>query len=367
MEIIGLTIRGKVASNHKNHIYFQEAIKTGEPFIGQPRFSSSSGIFAVYVSAPIKDTKSGGIIGVIRARIPVENIQNIITAGKSYDAYLLDAKGQVFSTSNAQEQAQLMLAGKEKSAIPTFFDFQTELQRELNRRGNKLVSSTTGRQKIAQDNQSVFYGQNEVAYLTSIQEINNSFVEDVSNLGWSTLVTIDNNLAFVAQKQLLQVFVLGTIIAGLVVAALSRLIADRATRPVIEAAEAVGKIGQGDLKVQLPVKGDDELATLSSNINKMAGQIENLLLTQEAETKQQRVEKELLQQGVMGLLLDVEGAQQGDLTVKAQMTDGAIGSIADAFNATMGRLARTFATGAECFKRSWSIIPNWRKLSTSAF
>ena len=99
-------------------------------------------------------------------------------------------------------------------------------------------------------------------------------------------------------------------------------------------------MGEGNLSVKLEVKGEDELADLSSNINKMAGQVEYLLFTQEAETKQLRREKERLQQGVMGLLLDVEGAQRGDLTVRAQMTEGAVGSIADSFNATISTLRK---------------------------
>ncbi|MEL6579951.1 MAG: methyl-accepting chemotaxis protein [Cyanobacteria bacterium J06621_12] len=329
---------GKDTSNKKNKPYFKEALRTGKPFIGQPRYSSGSGFFAVYISSRIKDTKTGETVGVIRARIPVENIQNIISAGKSDSAYLLDKEGQIFSTSNKQDLEQLNAAGKEKSAVPTFFDFQTELQREIKRRSNLLKPSATGRYKKVRGNTSVFQSQEEIAYLTSISEINNSFFEDISKLGWSTLVAVDSESANIAQKQLLQVFILGTIISGLVVAALSQLIAERATRPVIEAADAVDKIGQGDLSIKLDTKGEDELAVLSSNINRMAGQIEDLLFTQEAETNQQRREKEALQQGVMGLLLDVEGAQKGDLTVKAQMTDGAIGSIADAFNTTMNKL-----------------------------
>ena len=331
---------GKIASNHKDHLYFKEAIRTGKPFIGQPRFSGSSGIFAVYVSAPIKDTKSNQIIGVIRARIPIENIQKIISAGKSYDAYLLDREGQVFSTSNEEDLALLTAAGKEKSAVPTFFDFQTELKREIERRSNSSNPSVRGRQKISEDNKFVFKGQEEIAYLTSISEIKNDYLQEVLNLGWSTLIAVDNESAVVAQRQLLQVFVLGTIISGLVVAALSQLIADRVTRPVIDAAEAVNKIGRGELDVKLDVQGEDEIATLNANINRMTGKIEDLLFTQEAETNQQRKEKEALQQGVMGLLLDVEGAQQGDLTVRAKITDGAIGSIADAFNTTIKKLRK---------------------------
>ncbi|MEO1465687.1 MAG: methyl-accepting chemotaxis protein, partial [Cyanobacteria bacterium J06633_1] len=329
---------GEPKNNHKDRIYFKEALRTGKPYISQPIYSKSTGIFAVYTSARIKDTKTGETVGVIRARIPVENIQNIILADKTFDAYLMDAQGQIFSTSNQADQAKLVAAGKDKSALPAFFDFQSELKKEIEWRTESLKPSATGRQKKARSNKSIFQGQSEIAYLTSFQEIDNVSVQDISDLGWSTLVTVDKDQLLVAQRQLLQVFVLGSIISGLVVAALSQLIADRATRPVIEAAEAVDKIGHGDLSYKLPINGEDELAVLSANINRMAGQIEDLLFTQEAETNQQRQEKEALQQGVMGLLLDVENAQKGDLTVKAQMTDGAVGSIADAFNTTMRKL-----------------------------
>jgi len=329
---------GKPTSNHKDHIYFKEALRTGKPFIGQPRYSTSSGIFAVYISSPIQDVKTGETVGVIRARIPVANIQNIISTDESYDAYLLDNQGQVFSTSNSEDREQLIAAGEEKSAMPTFFNFQSELQQEIEKRSNSLEPAVSGRQKLAKSDRSIFKGQKEIGYLSNINEIENSYIKDIANLGWSTLITIDNDRALIAQRQLLQVFVLGTIISGLAVAALSQLIADRATRPIVEAAEAVDKIGQGDLSYKLPVNGEDEIAVLNTNINRMTGQIEDLLFIQEAETNQQRKEKEALQQGVMGLLLDVEGAQKGDLTVKAQMTDGAIGSIADAFNNTMYKL-----------------------------
>ena len=328
---------GEPKNNHKDRIYFKEALRTGEPYISQPIYSQSTGIFAVYASAQIKDTKTGEAVGVIRSRIPVTSIQNIISAGKAYDAYLLDAKGQVFSTSNEQDLAQLIQARKDKSAVPTFFDFQAELQQEIQRRSDSLKPSATERQLVKND-KSTFKGREEVAYLTSINEIDNSYLQKISDIGWSTLITLDNETALIAQKQLSQVFIVGTIITGLIVALLSRLIADRATRPIVDAAEAVDRIGRGDLNVKLIVNGEDEVAALGSNINRMAGQIENLLLTQEAETNRQRKEKEALQRGVMGLLLDVEGAQKGDLTVRAQMTDGAIGSIADAFNTTMNKL-----------------------------
>ncbi len=142
------------------------------------------------------------------------------------------------------------------------------------------------------------------------------------------------------QRNLAWTLTLSTVGISIVTAGIAYLSAHKLVQPIVEASNAVEKLGQGEFGTRLPITGQDELADLGYNINKMAGQIEDLLFTQEAETKQQRREKELLQQGVMSLLLDVEGAQKGDLTVKAQMTDGAVGSIADAFNATMSKLRK---------------------------
>jgi methyl-accepting chemotaxis protein PixJ len=46
----------------------------------------------------------------------------------------------------------------------------------------------------------------------------------------------------------------------------------------------------------------------------------------------QRKAKELLQQQVSNLLIDIEGAAQGDLTVRANVTEGEMGTVADFFN-----------------------------------
>ncbi len=153
-----------------------------------------------------------------------------------------------------------------------------------------------------------------------------------------TTETISENENIDTPQNLAWTLVLSTTAVTVVTAGIGYLSANRLVRPIMQVGDAVEKLGQGNLKTRVSISGEDELADLGRNINKMAGQIEDLLYTQEAETKQQRREKELLQQGVMSLLLDVEGAQRGDLTVRAQMTDGAVGSIADAFNATMGKL-----------------------------
>ena len=361
---------GKPASNHKNKIYFKEAVRTGKAFIGQPRMSSSSGTYAVYTAAPIYDTKTSELVGVIRARMLVESLRDILASGEATNAYILDADGQVFLASDEQEQAQLLAAENNKIPLSDFFDFHQELQAEWNRQKNNVDREEGEAGGSSLNSQNVFYGEDEVAYFNSVGNVGARFLNKFPNLGWSTVISIDRDVAFATQRRLLQVFVIGTLIAAVVVTLIARLIVTKATQPVIEAAETVNKLGQGNFDVRVPVSGNDELADLGTNINKMAGQIQDLLHTQEAEAKRQRVEKEKLQQGVMGLLLDVEDAKQGDLTVRAEMTDGAVGSIADAFNSTLKKLQELLqevqSVSTEVGQLSQAGEGSVRKLSESA-
>ena len=311
--------------NQKNRNYFQETLKFDQPRISQP-VVSESGVVEIYFSAPIKDSRSARTIGVAVARMPVRVIGDLLGSSNYQTTYLLDDRGEIF-WSSAGDFTDPTPSDRELG-IDEQLEFFPQLKAELDRRRNPQSSAP----------QAIFVGDSEIGYLTTLLELDAQVIQDLPYLGWSTLLSVDKDYIYAAQRKLLQVFVIGTIVAGLIVAALARAIAERATRPIVEAAQAVEQMGQGNLSIKLAVSGEDELADLSRNINRMAGQIEDLLYTQEAETKKQRQEKERLQQGVMGLLLDVEGAQKGDLTVRAQMTDGAVGSIADAFNATIAKL-----------------------------
>lgn len=332
---------GKPLGNHKDRSYFQEVLKTNQPFLSQPIISKSSGISSVYLVAPIKDNKGGQTVGIMRARMPVEKLQGLLKIkGDALKTYLLDDQGNIFSSSDEAEYQQILASTEKAIPLEKRFDFHPELKQSWNKRHDNKNKPTVskGRQPKIISYKRIFQGKNEVAYYNALADIDAKFLQGMTDLGWSTVVSIDNDFAFATQRQLRLVFIFGTIGVGVVSIALARLIATRATRAIIEASEALGEIGQGNFDTRIAVKGEDELATLGSNINKLTGQIADLIFAQESEAKRQRDEKNKLQQGVMTLLLDVEGAQKGDLTVKATMTDGAVGSIADAFNSTIGKL-----------------------------
>ncbi|SJN30890.1 Sensor histidine kinase MtrB [Microbacterium esteraromaticum] len=60
-----------------------------------------------------------------------------------------------------------------------------------------------------------------------------------------------------------------------ILAAISWLVLRSVSTPIIEAAETSARLAAGDLEVRLPVRGEDELATLARSFNAMADSIES--------------------------------------------------------------------------------------------
>ncbi|MFM2311069.1 MAG: hypothetical protein RLZZ04_345 [Cyanobacteriota bacterium] len=351
---------GKPLPNLGNSSYFQATIKANGPVLSQPILSDGSSVLAVYLAAPVKDRISGKNIGVIRARMPVKYLRDVILAVNQEENYLLDKQGQIFAASEESEFTEIQALPGSVQPGGDHFSFFGQLQSE---QANSPGAGGSGNKTLITEE--------EIASYIPFSAFKDEFRSQLPDLGWSTMTTVEKKDAFKAQQELLTAFALGTLGISTLVAAIASLIGYKATLPILEAVEAVKQLGGGNFKVRVPVKGQDEIADLSSNINKMAEQIEDLLHSQEAEIKQQRKEKELLQQGVMNLLLDVEGAKQGDLTVKATMTDGAVGSIADAFNSTMGKLRQLLkqvqVVSSDVGELSLAGEGSVRKLSESAF
>lgn len=148
----------------------------------------------------------------------------------------------------------------------------------------------------------------------------------------------------IAQQQRLGLTVGGLVLVVVALAAIP--IAKAFAGPLENLARFAQKIAKGQTGARIAATDRaDEIGILSRELNQMAIGIESNLQNvkyqeelRRQEAQQQRQEKEQLQRGVVNLLLEIEGAQRGDLTVNALVTEGAVGSIADAFNATIYRL-----------------------------
>ncbi len=311
--------QGDSIDNHKDRAYFKEAIKTGSPVISQPETSKSSSKVVVHLAAPIKDATTGKITGVVRARMPVEYLGKLISDftidGEQY--HLAESDGKIFL---ALEKEQV---GRELKA-----DFPG------------LASLITNREVGARESINLVSNKNQFAGYSPLPKL-----EGMPELRWDAVVATDTDIALKPLQQLLLILVAATGAVGILAAVLAFLITQRATRPIIDATAAVVELGKGNLDTRLAVQGQDEMAQLGGNINLMAGQLQEFIALQEQQTRQsaelaekERLRSESIQNELITLLSDVEGAVSGDLTVRAQISAGEIGIVADFFNAIVESL-----------------------------
>ncbi|MEO1401548.1 MAG: methyl-accepting chemotaxis protein [Cyanobacteria bacterium J06635_1] len=178
-------------------------------------------------------------------------------------------------------------------------------------------------------------------------------VENLSN-DWGVLVYEPTDIAFAYQQTVLPMMLMGTALIALLAAALAAYLANRATKPIIQAVEATSRLDQGALNTRLAVQGTGEMAVLGSNINSLADQLQDLtesleeksaqqqgaVQAQAAMVEQQQQQREAMQQELLRLIQAVEGAADGDLTVRAELSTGEIGIVADVFNSVIENLRK---------------------------
>lgn len=122
------------------------------------------------------------------------------------------------------------------------------------------------------------------------------------------------------------------------------------TNPIKKLQQTAQRIGRGERNVIAEVTSNDEVGQLAQTFNEMAERmadytqkIENTAKEREKEIQFQKRQREELQKNVINLLLDIEEASKGDLTVQAEVVSGEVGSIADAFNSTVNNLQQLVA------------------------
>lgn len=255
---------GDPIPNQRDRDYFKDVLRTNQPVISGfifPKVSDNPERLTLHFAAPVKDSATGKTIAVVRARMSVAALSELLkNFGENGDEfYLIDAETRKIFLSKERNK-------ENKDAVSIFPDLK-----QLQATGKP----TSGRIQDTLDKQ-----QDLVAY-TKFGKL-----EGLPDLNWSAAIATPTELAFAPQRQLLLILTLGTGLTALLVSAIAVYLAKRATRPVLTVSEAVEKLGQGELYTRVAVEGEDELAQLGANINLMASRLETLLWAQAAETEQ---------------------------------------------------------------------------------
>jgi methyl-accepting chemotaxis protein len=276
---------GPPLSNQLNQDYIQAALKNKGPTISQPRLSESSKVFCLYAADVIKDKVTDQPIGFIRARVPMEFLDEIFrnygNSGTQY--YLINNSNEIFLGPEGSTEGTKVITFNPSSTgtIQRNEEYQKITPEEIYPVFNRLkaaneVSATFSYNSITKTDQLL-------AYSPPVR------LRGLPSLDWRAIVSIDTSAAFATQRQYLLTLSIGTGLTALLVALIVTMIANRAIRPILAAATAVEKIGQGALGTRLDFQGTDEIASLANNINQMAEQLQESLEAQAFEAAQERL------------------------------------------------------------------------------
>ncbi|MEO1133247.1 MAG: GAF domain-containing protein, partial [Cyanobacteria bacterium J06639_1] len=265
---------GPPVPNRRESEWFKGVASTGQPFIEQPRArSDQAAVYSFFVAAPIRDSQSNAVIAQVAAAAPIAKLEERI---------------EEFGQTDQQEYAIVSHAGGRLEAF---------ISEDKDRIGENFV------QDLASLRNEIGSGPTSMMMNADSTETNKSQIAARAPVPptqtgsfdpqWDALLLLDRSAAFAAQRQLGLTFLGGTVAAAGAIAAIAYLVSRRALQPILDAAQAVDRIGEGDLDTRLNVSGNDELAVLGSNINQMASRMQQLVSDQEFSVEQANLLSEI--------------------------------------------------------------------------
>ncbi len=232
----------------RSRSWYKAATEQAKLVFTDPYLDMVTKQMAVSVAMPLKNA-SGQVRGVVAEDILlktlVDNVQSIKMFDEGY-AFLLDTKGFVLAHPDADLISKNI--------------FEVENEKDL----SAILKGTLGND----------YGFGKYRYNGKDMLI---VSQKVPSTGWTLAVSVPEEVAYKPLAFLKWFFGLGTFLAVLIVVAVTFVIAKRITRPVELLAEQVSMVASGNLIVQAKVDGQDEIAILAADFNKMVNNLRELI------------------------------------------------------------------------------------------
>jgi methyl-accepting chemotaxis protein PixJ len=242
----------KAAVNQKNDTYFTSVLSNNKAFISQPIIAveTASKEAKIIIAVPVKNSVSGKVDGILKTELPGKSISRMLNqqTGKDGKYYLIDGFNKIFLASD------IGVIGKEAKTV---FNNWEQLK------ANSIIT------------------KDELTAYAPWQEVDNT-----PSLQWQFVSSINKNVAFGIQQQLLLILSLGVLTTIILASGIAANVANRLITRLISANDALKQLAKGKLETRLTVRGKDELTSLNTNINEMATQLEELLLQQKKEAEQ---------------------------------------------------------------------------------
>ena len=164
--------------------------------------------------------------------------------------------------------------------------------------------------------------------IVNMRDSNLEVIDIASPISGGTLGTVHVGLNMTLIKSnirnlLLYIMGVGAVVL-IILSSVTMVMTAITINPVKDLMKVAEALGRGDLSRKANVKTGDELGQLGDTMNRTIDRLQGLIQTES--------DRDKMQHQVMDLLSVVSTAAEGDLTIKAEVTADALGSVADAFN-----------------------------------
>jgi methyl-accepting chemotaxis protein PixJ len=340
-----------------NEDWWQQANQNGS-FIDKPRFDDTLEQSVVTTARKIYDPITQEALGIVKLGIKTEffqtklaqSVQSELTASEKLQ--LIDStSGTVVTTITNNKAptdlktAQQLLGGK------VIQQLAAELAKG-DRGGLDQAAAQAFQQKLEQMGGFKLLKLHTVDQDTTTKRvrINGALIAlgdryySLTAVNGTDLMVVDSESSETIEasgRELLAVFSGTSLLLSLIGIGFVLLLARQLAKPLVDLTKTAEAVAGGKLDLRAEAQGTTETRTLAQALNRLLDQVQGLLKQQENVAIEQGRQREELEQDVMQLMEDVGDASEGDLTVRAQLSPGDVGIVADLFNSIIENLRDT--------------------------
>lgn len=315
-------------------------------YVEPVKFDASANVVSVSLSRAITSFGSEEVLGVVKSVLPQQVLSTRLATylsnsiGETQSIQVVDVRnGLAVATvpviEDTSENAEVVggetiaqFAQALSSKLGRESDGPQVFREELQQETNAEIIEVTRVEGVEQ----------EVLQAVVSYEGRNFSLATVTDLPWVAISSEDAVALDQAGLTLLVVFVVTAIVLGTASGGLLLSLARRLSQPLQTLTEVAQKAATGNLDARASIEGTFETQILGRGFNNLLEQLQSSLKQQQQFAEEQRREREKLEDDITQLMEEVGDAASGDLSVRAKLSAGDVGIVADLFNAIIENL-----------------------------
>ncbi|XOF34380.1 MAG: methyl-accepting chemotaxis protein [Candidatus Electrothrix sp. YB6] len=304
-----------------------EVLKNGEMAVSDYAFYEPvGGQAAAFMGMPVKDRGEIAMIAVLQ--ISIDPINQIMDVRRQFE----EAAGHGALGEHAEMiHVETYLVGPDKLWRSEAKDVQKYKVKSTLLEPKAKVDTEATREALA--------GKSDTRIIVNSigEEVLSSWAQvQFKGLNWAVIGEVPREEVDQPVMGLLWTVGLLALLAAAAIAVVSVLVARGVTGQVGEIMQVMEKVEQGEYGEQVKVTSSDELGQMAASFNRMTTTIQELI-----ESRQK--EHDALQDSIIQLLEEITNLAEGDLSIRATVTEDVIGTVADSLNLMLEELGTAFA------------------------